>query len=540
MFGRKNKRLTAAMLSAAMLFGNAGSVIPGSAVQPETVTVTEEYAGRNEDAASPQFVLGSVSAEQGDEVKVDLEIKNNPGIVSYRLLVSYNTSVLTLTDAELYPMSDLTEYNNEDVQYNVPYTGPLDTSPFCVSWADALHPNNTYNGKIVTLTFKIAKTAEPGTYNLGLAFDPEEIFNKSFKDVEFTGADGSVKVSKKCYHTAAVATAAKAATCTAAGNTAYWYCSECGKYFSDSAYTTEITQASTVIAATGHSLSATAAKAATCTEAGNKAYWYCSKCKKYFSDSNASAEITQAATVIAATGHSLTAAAAKKVSCTEDGNIAYWYCSKCKKYFSDKNASTEIAQADTVIKSTGHHYTDKVIAPTRTAQGYTEHTCSACGDSYRDNYTDPIPGGVPKISISVKSAGKLDADKPVEVIVTDAEGKVCETELDTDGTYKVMDIADGQYTVTVKQYGHAPETVIVNSDGVLCEIGCTLYHYGDCDSNGTVNLKDLVMFRRYLNKYPDININLNAANMNGDKKINLKDFTILQRYLNKWPISFDF
>ena len=41
MFGRKYKRLTAAMLSAAMLFGNAGSVIPGSAVQPETVTVTD-------------------------------------------------------------------------------------------------------------------------------------------------------------------------------------------------------------------------------------------------------------------------------------------------------------------------------------------------------------------------------------------------------------------------------------------------------------------------------------------------------------------
>ncbi len=48
-----------------------------------------------------------------------------------------------------------------------------------------------------------------------------------------------------------VHTAAKAATAATAGNQEYWYCSECGKYFSDSAGKNEITLASTVIAATG-------------------------------------------------------------------------------------------------------------------------------------------------------------------------------------------------------------------------------------------------------------------------------------------------
>ncbi|MBQ7346948.1 MAG: leucine-rich repeat domain-containing protein [Clostridia bacterium] len=33
-----------------------------------------------------------------------------------------------------------------------------------------------------------------------------------------------------------------------------------------------------------------------------------------------------------------------------------------------------------------HIYTDIVIAPTRTEQGYTVHTCSDCGESYTDNY----------------------------------------------------------------------------------------------------------------------------------------------------------
>ena len=36
-------------------------------------------------------------------------------------------------------------------------------------------------------------------------------------------------------------------------------------------------------------------------------------------------------------------------------------------------------------------YTDEVIAPTESSQGYTKHTCTVCGYSYTDSYTDPIP-----------------------------------------------------------------------------------------------------------------------------------------------------
>ena len=79
-----------------------------------------------------------------------------------------------------------------------------------------------------------------------------------------------------------------------------------------------------------HSITSTPAKAATCTANGNTAYWYCSNCKKYFSDKNCTKEITKASTVIAKTGHKATAYAAKPAACTTDGNIAYWYCSNCK------------------------------------------------------------------------------------------------------------------------------------------------------------------------------------------------------------------
>ena len=39
---------------------------------------------------------------------------------------------------------------------------------------------------------------------------------------------------------------------------------------------------------------------------------------------------------------------AKGATAAEEGNIEYWYCGGCKKYFSDAAAKTEIAKADTV------------------------------------------------------------------------------------------------------------------------------------------------------------------------------------------------
>lgn len=53
-----------------------------------------------------------------------------------------------------------------------------------------------------------------------------------------------------------------------------------------------------------HNLTKTEAQAATCTEEGNTEYWYCETCKKYFSDSEGKNEIAPESTVIPATSHS--------------------------------------------------------------------------------------------------------------------------------------------------------------------------------------------------------------------------------------------
>ena len=46
--------------------------------------------------------------------------------------------------------------------------------------------------------------------------------------------------------------------------------------------------------------------------------------------------------------HTLARTKAKKASCTESGNIEYWTCSTCGKYYFDKDGVTEITLEETV------------------------------------------------------------------------------------------------------------------------------------------------------------------------------------------------
>lgn len=87
----------------------------------------------------------------------------------------------------------------------------------------------------------------------------------------------------------------------------------------------------------------------TCTEKGNIEYWYCEACRKYFQDEALTKELKQEETILPATGHNLTKVDEKKPTVDAAGNIEYWYCEVCDKYFSDEKAEHEITLEDTII-----------------------------------------------------------------------------------------------------------------------------------------------------------------------------------------------
>lgn len=142
--------------------------------------------------------------------------------------------------------------------------------------------------------------------------------------------------------------AAKAATCTEVGNTPYWHCITCDKYFSNEECTEEITQEDTLIPATGHrEIEAISAKEATCTGTGNTPYWHCKTCDKYFSNKACTEVITKEDTLIPATGHGKTEiTGAKEASCTAEGYTGDKICTVCK----------EVIEKGTVIKKKAHTY----------------------------------------------------------------------------------------------------------------------------------------------------------------------------------------
>ena len=88
--------------------------------------------------------------------------------------------------------------------------------------------------------------------------------------------------------------------------------------------------------------------------------------------------------------HNLEHRAAKPVTCTENGNIEYWECSGCHKYFSDEQGETEITDKNSVIIVTeGHKWGEweTVKQATCTEEGKKERQCTACTE--KEN--EPIP-----------------------------------------------------------------------------------------------------------------------------------------------------
>lgn len=83
-----------------------------------------------------------------------------------------------------------------------------------------------------------------------------------------------------------------------------------------------------------------------------------------------------------ALGHNAVKTERKEATCIEDGNIEYWYCDVCSKYFSDEALTKEITKEGTVVKATGHGETELKNAKeaTCTVEGYTgDKVCKVCG-----------------------------------------------------------------------------------------------------------------------------------------------------------------
>lgn len=203
-------------------------------------------------------------------------------------------------------------------------------------------------------------------------------------------------------------------------------------------------------------------KEASCTEEGSQSH-HCKRC-----------ENKTDVTVIEKKDHILEKTEAKAATHLTEGNIAYWTCQICKKYFKDEAGSQEITLDDTVIAkntvhtadATGWHtdgtnhwrtcecgeildkaaHTEKTVT---TETGTSVTSCAVCGKEL-STATIPMVSEIALSQISYTYNGKV---KTPAVIVKDSNGTVLQEGTDYEVTYTGNRKSIGQYTVCVTLKG---------------------------------------------------------------------------------------
>ena len=93
---------------------------------------------------------------------------------------------------------------------------------------------------------------------------------------------------------------------------------------------------------------------ATCTTDGNISYYECSSCGRYFLDKDGKEGVSDI--VLKKLGHQfpLEKVEKKEPTCTENGNTEYYRCARCNSIFSDKDGLEQKKLEDVLIPSKGH------------------------------------------------------------------------------------------------------------------------------------------------------------------------------------------
>ena len=241
--------------------------------------------------------------------------------------------------------------------------------------------------------------------------------------------------------------AAKAATCTTAGNSAYYTCDGCDKWFADATGSVEITDKTSVkIPAPGHT-------AGTEWKSDDTNHWHeCSRChdKKdeaahdYGSD-NVCDTCGYYKTVPHT--HNLTLVAAKAATCTAGGKEAYYKCEGCGKFYEDVLGTKEITDLASWgnIAKIAHTTKQTVTKATPTANGKIVNYCSVCKKNLSTTVI-PKASSIKLKATSLTYNGKVRTPK---VIVKNRTGKTLVKNTDYTVSYAKGRKYVGKYAVKI-------------------------------------------------------------------------------------------
>ena len=259
--------------------------------------------------------------------------------------------------------------------------------------------------------------------------------------------------------------------------------------------------------------------------------------------------------------HSLTARAAKSATCGEDGCIAHRRCSHCGKYFSAEDPAVELPAGEVILPAPGHRFADGTCS--NCGMDLADATVLLSTVSQK-------PGETVQIAVSLANnpgiiSARLDITydtERLELIAAEDTGLLpgavfgdtlaspysltwengdLTDDITSDGVlatliFKVKDSsAMGAAAVTAAvsntycaALGQVKFSVM---DG---GVNVATYLNGDANGDEVVSLLDAALMRRFIAHWTDVTINEAAADLDGSGTVTLSDVVILRRHLAGW------
>ncbi len=315
----KAKRIISILLAMVLMI-TAGPVIPVEAAEnSETTTITVE----------------SVGAKPGSLVDVDVTIENNPGILGAVLKLTYDKALTleSVTEGEAFSELEMTK------------PGGFASTGCSFGW-DGMEATDT-DGVIMTLTFRVSETAVKNEkLNVSVSYKAGDIFDTNSKNIDVEMKNGRVividyvpgdlntdesvnmkdVVALRRYIVGDVVTINEPAADVNDDGTPNMKDVVQIRQFIVGGYGVVLMPSTKMC---DHVMEQTTYKAPTCTEAGNVGYYYCALCERYFADAEGTTELTEGQLVMEALGHTVVIDEAVAPTYTSSGLTEGSHCSVC-------------------------------------------------------------------------------------------------------------------------------------------------------------------------------------------------------------------